>query len=449
MRLFLVFFILCFKVLYAEPVVIKSVSLDAGSNEITITGENFDTACRVYIEAGGPYVVGSIKTNDFALNSLDTADYTSKECVSGSYAYVANESGVQIMNVSKPANPVKSGRINMQGQVAGVSVVGNYAYIAEGNSGLQVVDISNPAKPKVASKLNIAGAKGIFVSGDCAYIIDGAGLKIVDVSNRVNPNIVDIIDTSGYMGTIDTSNPKICVVDNYTYIMSNIGDLQIIDTSNPSDHKVVGSISCKSDPSGIDVAGSYVYIADGILGLGIVYVENRADPRMVGHISTYGNVTAVQAIGNYACVADGNTGMKVIDIRNKAVKNRIAGGVGTPGYASGIYVLSPFAYVADQRGGLQVVDISSPDNPVIASSVGAYYASKVFVANKYIYVADWNSVIVLHKSSTTDLLRQAKVINDKTIKSVVSKELLPGKYNIKIINSSNELAVLHNKLTIN
>lgn len=378
MRLFLVFFILCFKVLYAEPVVIKSVGLDAGSNEITITGERFDTSCRVYVEAGGPYVTGSIKTDDLALNNLDTANY--------------------------------SGQINVQGQVAGISVVGNYAYIAERNSGLQIVDISDPAKPKVASKLNIAGARGISVSGDYAYIIDGAGLKVVDVSNRVNPNIVDVINTAGYMNKI-------------------MGENNSVDT--------------------VDVAGDYAYTADGILGMGIVYMGDRSAPRMVGHINTYGNVVAVRAIGNYACVADGNTGMKVIDIRNKAIKNRIAGSIGTPGYASGIYVLAPFAYVADQRGGLQVVDISNPDNPVIVSSVGAYYTSKVFIKDKYIYFSDWNSVVVLHKSSTTDLLRQAKVVNDKTIKAVVSKELLPGKYNIKIVSSSNEQAVLHNCLTIN
>ena len=123
--------------------------------------------------------------------SYDTRGYAYGVSVVGNYAYVADGvSGLQILNISNPAAPTlvgtydttgyclcreRGGQLRLcggrrsaacrsstsatlpprpcvgtcdtSGYAYGVSVAGNYAYVADGYSGLQILNISNPAAP--------------------------------------------------------------------------------------------------------------------------------------------------------------------------------------------------------------------------------------------------------------------------------------------------------------
>ena len=80
-----------------------------------------------------------------------------------------------------------------------MAVSGNYAYVADGDAGLQVIDVSNPANPQRVGGYDTSGdAQGVAVSGNYAYVADGgAGLQVIDVSNPANPQRVGGYDTSG------------------------------------------------------------------------------------------------------------------------------------------------------------------------------------------------------------------------------------------------------------
>ena len=68
--------------------------------------------------------------------------------LSGNYAYVADSgAGLQVIDVSNPANPVRVGGYDTSGYAQDVAVSGNYAYVADDGGGLQVIDVSNPANP--------------------------------------------------------------------------------------------------------------------------------------------------------------------------------------------------------------------------------------------------------------------------------------------------------------
>ena len=69
-------------------------------------------------------------------------------------------------------------------------VVGNYAYVADGNSGLQIIDVSDKTTPFIAGSVNTPGrAYRVWVSGNYAYIADGydGGLQVIDISNPDSP----------------------------------------------------------------------------------------------------------------------------------------------------------------------------------------------------------------------------------------------------------------------
>ena len=57
-----------------------------------------------------------------------------------------------------------------------MAVAGNYAYVADEVAGLQVIDISNPANPQRVGGYDTAGgAAGVAVAGNYAYVADDAG----------------------------------------------------------------------------------------------------------------------------------------------------------------------------------------------------------------------------------------------------------------------------------
>jgi hypothetical protein len=61
----------------------------------------------------------------------------------------------------------------------GVAVSGNFAYVANGYAGLNVIDVSDPANPQwVGGYFTTGFAYSVVVSGDLAYVADGpAGLQ--------------------------------------------------------------------------------------------------------------------------------------------------------------------------------------------------------------------------------------------------------------------------------
>mgnify|MGYP000244581626 CR=1 FL=1 len=86
----------------------------------------------------------------------------------------------------------------------GVKVSGDYAYIAN-ITGLVIVDISEPPNSYIISIFETGGyANEVVVSGQCAYIADAHnGLVILDISDKKNPVLI------GYAFISDATNKEI------------------------------------------------------------------------------------------------------------------------------------------------------------------------------------------------------------------------------------------------
>jgi hypothetical protein len=54
------------------------------------------------------------------------------------------------------------GGYDTSGGALGVAVSGNYAYVADGAAGLQVIDVSNPASPQWLGGYDTAGGLGAW-----------------------------------------------------------------------------------------------------------------------------------------------------------------------------------------------------------------------------------------------------------------------------------------------
>jgi len=108
--------------------------------------------------------------------------------VSGDYAYVADgSSGLAVIDVSDPTNPGTPVYEDTTGAARGVYVSGDYAYVAD-HYGLAVIDVSDPTNPGTPVYENTTGtAYSVYVSGDYAYVADlGSGLAVIQVRKRVD-----------------------------------------------------------------------------------------------------------------------------------------------------------------------------------------------------------------------------------------------------------------------
>lgn len=74
----------------------------------------------------------------------DTNGNAYKVYMSGDYAYIADNSGLAVINISDPTNPETPVNESTNGGARSVYVSGDYAYVADGAYGLAVINISDP-----------------------------------------------------------------------------------------------------------------------------------------------------------------------------------------------------------------------------------------------------------------------------------------------------------------
>ncbi|MFM6407060.1 MAG: hypothetical protein ACKPGT_21250, partial [Microcystis sp.] len=181
-----------------------------------------------------------------------------------------------------PPIPTFISKYDTPGWVWDLKVVGNYAYLADWTSGLQIIDISNPTNPILKGNYDTDAAYGVEVVGNYAYVADGSsGLQIIDISNPSNPTFLGNYANFGAVLGVQ-------VVGNYAYLVNNgASSLQIIDISNPTNPILKGSYDDDYDPAfGLQVVGNYAYVADGESGLKIIDISNPTNPILKGSYDT-------------------------------------------------------------------------------------------------------------------------------------------------------------------
>ena len=81
--------------------------------------------------------------------------------VDGTYAYVADDFALLVMDISDPTAPMIVGSVDTPGEARGVAVAGSYAYIADAGSGLQVIDITTPTSPAIVGSVDTSRQQAV------------------------------------------------------------------------------------------------------------------------------------------------------------------------------------------------------------------------------------------------------------------------------------------------
>ena len=285
------------------------------------------------------------------VGSFGTPSYVYDASVIGSYAYIANgDSGLLILDVANPTNIIQVGRRDTPGSAYKIFVSNNYAYLADDASGLEIIDVNNPANPVWTGNYIMSAGNpfGFFVDTSCAYIVQQyANLQIVNITDPTNPTLISTWDDASPTG-------EVFALDTCVYLPS-FQDLphgfEIIGVSDPSQPTLIGSFPGFFHYGPLFVLNNYAYLIDNeenFPALVIIDISNPRSPWPIGNLdlpfSTYSNDIFI--LGNYAYIADTDTGIGVADITIPS-NPRIVGGYHTPGSPLGIYVSNGYIYVAD------------------------------------------------------------------------------------------------------
>ena len=238
-----------------SPTALAFLPLPGFQNAVEVAGD------FVYLASGGFGLSVVDVTNLQApvlVAQLATAGSANDVRVAGSVAYVAEDVGLQLVDVSDPAHPARLGSLSWpEGEQVRLAVGGNRVYLADLNFGLHVVDVTNPMRPVEVGSLPLAGTPravslggtglgGFGLTGSYAVVACGdggeggeGGLAVVDVSDPTAPVLV---------GTTPADQPRagsVVVRGHYAYVAAGeegvYGGLHVVELADPTDPVEVGA----------------------------------------------------------------------------------------------------------------------------------------------------------------------------------------------------------------
>jgi hypothetical protein len=121
--------------------------------------------------------------------ALDLSDFGKCITISGSLAFVGEETWVTIIDVGVPSAPVVLGRVDTKDWILGIEVRSPFIYVVASRS-FSIIDISDPSKPNQVASTFIFRPTGIALHGEIAYVAAGR-LYAVDVRDPRTPTILD------------------------------------------------------------------------------------------------------------------------------------------------------------------------------------------------------------------------------------------------------------------
>ncbi len=212
---------------YLADLVFGLIIYDASDLDYPVAIDTFSSsATDVFFKDNYTYVTkgfNGIQIWDFSdmnnpdfISNFDTPDNAVGIAVSDGYAYVADESTLEIIDVNDPANPTIVYSLPAWSAL-GIDVSDNKVYLARAD-GLSILDVTDPTNPTGLGSYTMYGyATDVYVHDNIAYLIisgtaDGDQLLVIDVTDPINPLLLDnYISNHGYVETVFAD-------DNYIYI---------------------------------------------------------------------------------------------------------------------------------------------------------------------------------------------------------------------------------------
>ncbi|HYV20537.1 MAG TPA: hypothetical protein VFC25_16060 [Verrucomicrobiae bacterium] len=347
---------------------------------VTIRGAAFEPGTRVALLGGGPFLAGAYSLPEGSRSVQARGDRVSI----GFYSHASKAGGLQLIDVSDAAHPVRAGGFETGDSGIGVATRGSLGYIAFLNpytflGGLHIADLDHPGGAlRLGSFYTFTDPQAMALDGTHAYVAGGAeGLRIVDVTDPAAPFEAARLDSRGMAHDVVVENGRALVAD-------GAGGLRVIDVRDPAAPAEMGSWA----PAGADLlsvaAGDgAVFATDTTRGLLVFDLADPARPALAAELPLADIASGLARDGSTLAVAAGAAGLQLVNVSDPR-HPRVIGSRTLPGNSAYFFDVAAApgrAYVADLLNGLQILDTSRPAAPSLLGGVDLPGATTSVVAD--------------------------------------------------------------------
>jgi hypothetical protein len=328
------------------------------------------------------------------------------------------------IDVSDPYDPSVSDNLIYPNSLSGMWVSDGYMHVTTTTidwapNDWHIISLSDPPHPEHLNTMNFGQdlILGISAYQQFAYLSMFSGTNIYDFSNPYNPQFVRIDSTSGF-GSL------LAVIDTVAFTSSYNHGINTFNLSDPVYPVQMGYANISDEPYGFFIAGDTGFATtidfydEEASKFDIIDFTNPYFPSIMGEYWTAGRTYDVQVAGDYAYVATGSSGLKIVDISDPEEPVTMDNELTTPdepvllgfnnnspNLANDIFVDGNYAYIcnySNYNGTVSIFDIGDPANPTLYDSIGnLYYPRHAIVDGGYIYISDYDSLII-HDVSNLD-----------------------------------------------
>jgi len=262
--------------------------------EITIVGQGFDSSTRVSVYSDEH--IGFVNTG--RINNI---------IENGKQLYITDDEGFKIIDITDYYYPDITGSLEITG-AKDFFINDKTVYVACENK-LQMIDIEEKKfTPYIVSSFDTY-VDAIYVIENKAYITTKYDelLNIFDIQDNYNLNLLSSFDDFFYRGN------DIVVFDEFAYITTEQGFLQIIDVTNDLKPKNITTIETIDRAENIMIKDHKAFIATHS-GMQIIDISKPSRPKYISHINTSVNVKNVAVFNQKAYVSIKDEGVQIIDI---------------------------------------------------------------------------------------------------------------------------------------
>jgi hypothetical protein len=248
----------------------------SGTATVTVSNSGWSAASTVTVTTFSPAALAFLPLPGFQ-NAVEAA---------GDFVFVASGGfGLSVVDVTNLQAPVLIAQAATPGGANDVRVAGTVAYVAE-DIGLQLVDVSDPAHPARLGSLSLPDGDQVrlAVAGNLVYLADlHFGLRVVDVTNPMQPVEVGSLALGGTPRAVSLGGTGLGgfgLTGSYAVVACGDGGVAVVDVSHPAAPVLVGATPNDAPRAGsVTVRGHYAYVAAGEEAVyGGLHVVELADP---------------------------------------------------------------------------------------------------------------------------------------------------------------------------
>jgi hypothetical protein len=429
---------------------VSSTETQQGTAQSVVAGDRY--AYVAYAGQGLRVIDVTIPEIPLEISSYDSPGEALGVSLSGDFIYLADGSqGMRVLFLESTdsANPQVSeiAAVDTPGEVSNIAVEGQTAYLADGSSGLRVISMVNPAQPVDLGWEDTPGtAMDVAVQGDFAYVADGeSGLRVINVLDGSKPAEVAAISVPGQARAVFIAESPVSAGSIFAYVAAGEGGLRVINITDPVIPLEIGSFTAYETVLDVIIAGEFAYLATGTTGLRIINIADPMNMREVGVYDSPGESLGVYVRDSYTYIADGTRGLRVVNVSEATLPTEV-GFYDIPRVVRGVTIDKQYAYLTDLESGFRITDVSDPRR---LRQVGHYdeggIVADIDVQDSVAYLADVGGLQAVKVENVKNPVglssigtpsRATSVFVDDNLAYVTDKE-----FGLSIVNVSDPAAI--------